>query len=237
MAVDTAAYRVEFRTRIWPWYSGTVHFAFSNILLGGITFALLSGLRGVRPAEWLAIPVAFLFANVIEYVAHRYPLHRPMPGGRRSYTAHAIQHHRFFTSEVEASMVCESNRDYFVILFGPLSQSILLGGVGLPAALLVAAATSRNVALLFSAVSVAYFLLYEWLHLIYHLPLTHPLARFPGVRRLRHHHLIHHDLKLMSRYNFNITFPIIDALVGTTYPEPVPPSALAASGRVAENHP
>ncbi len=35
--------------------------------------------------------------------------------------------------------------------------------------------------------------------------------------RLRHHHTVHHDPRLMNRYNFNITYPIFDWLFGTWY--------------------
>ena len=37
------------------------------------------------------------------------------------------------------------------------------------------------------------------------------------VRVLRRHHQAHHDLGLMQRWNFNITFPICDAVFGTLY--------------------
>jgi sterol desaturase/sphingolipid hydroxylase (fatty acid hydroxylase superfamily) len=217
MAVDTAAYRAEFRQKIWPTYSGRAHFTFTNLVLGALVVALLARLRHVQPLEWLAVPLSFLFANLIEYVAHRYPLHRPYPLGKYIYKAHGIQHHRFFTGDTDANMACDSNRDFFVILFGPVSQSILIGGVGLPAGLLVWGLTTLNVGLLFTATAVGYFLLYEWLHLIYHLPSTNLLTRLPGMRALRQHHLRHHELRLMTKFNFNITFPIFDAVLGTTW--------------------
>jgi len=63
----------------------------------------------------------------------------------------------------------------------------------------------------------AYFLSYEWLHFSYHLPEDHPLARTWLVSRLRRHHTHHHDLSLMGKWNFNITFPICDAVMGTSF--------------------
>jgi len=41
------------------------------------------------------------------------------------------------------------------------------------------------------------------------------VGRFALVRVLRHHHTVHHDLARMTSCNFNITFPIGDALLGT----------------------
>ena len=40
------------------------------------------------------------------------------------------------------------------------------------------------------------------------------------MNRLRQHHIAHHNRKLMTRYNFNITYPICDRLFGTLYREP-----------------
>ena len=37
------------------------------------------------------------------------------------------------------------------------------------------------------------------------------------VATLRRHHAAHHDPARMTRWNFNITFPIADAIVGTTF--------------------
>jgi len=219
MAVDTQAYRVELRPRFPRWYRGWAHFTFSNFLLGGLTAYLATRVHAVRPVEWLAIPVGFLIANAVEYLAHRNPLHRPMPGMRYIYKAHGIQHHRFFTGDAPENMTTSDPHDFAVVLFGPLSQAVLLGGVGLPAALAVWACFGLNPALLFGATASAYFLTYEWLHLIYHLPATHPFTKLPGMRGLRLHHLRHHELQLMTRWNFNITFPIFDAVFGTTYRE------------------
>jgi hypothetical protein len=217
MAVDTEAYRVEFRRKIWPNYSGRVHFAFTNVVLLGLIAGLLARLHGVRPWEWALVPSGFLFANLIEYIAHRYPLHRPYRFSKFIYKAHGIAHHRFFTAESEDAMTTQHHRDYFVVLFGPVSQAIMIFCIGVPASLIAGLLMGRNAGLLFMATSVAYFLTYEWLHLIYHLPSSNLLTKLPGMRALRRHHTAHHDLKLMTKWNFNITFPIFDAILGTTW--------------------
>ena len=72
-----------------------------------------------------------------------------------------------------------------------------------------------NVALLFVATAVAYFLTYEWLHLCHHARPEGRLGSIGFLRRLRAHHRAHHDPALMSRGNFNITFPVCDAIFGT----------------------
>lgn len=74
---------------------------------------------------------------------------------------------------------------------------------------------SANVAWLFIASGLAYFLNYEFLHAAYHLPEHHPIARLGLVRRLRWLHRTHHDPRLMAHCNFNITYPLGDWLFGT----------------------
>ncbi|MDH4014220.1 MAG: fatty acid hydroxylase family protein, partial [Chromatiales bacterium] len=43
------------------------------------------------------------------------------------------------------------------------------------------------------------------------------VSRLPGMQVLRQLHTRHHDPALMQRYNFNISYPICDALFGTLY--------------------
>ena len=77
----------------------------------------------------------------------------------------------------------------------------------------------NNLACVFTFVTMGYVVSYEWLHFSYHLPETHWLSRTRALSRLRRHHTLHHDLALMGKWNFNITFPICDAVLGTRYQE------------------
>ena len=78
---------------------------------------------------------------------------------------------------------------------------------------------STNAALLFIATVFSYYLNYEWLHFAYHLPETHFVAKLPFISTLRKLHHTHHDTQLMTKYNFNITYPIFDVIFGTYYKE------------------
>src|SRR5690606_25844986 len=106
-------------------------------------------------------------------------------------------------------------RDLRAVLFPPVLMTFFITAFALPAGLLLAWIATPNVAWLFVATSLGYFLNYELLHLAYHLPPTHPVARLPLVGRLKRLHQAHHDPRLMARCNFNITYPIGDALFGT----------------------
>jgi sterol desaturase/sphingolipid hydroxylase (fatty acid hydroxylase superfamily) len=81
---------------------------------------------------------------------------------------------------------------------------------------------SHNAAALWVACSMGYTVAYEWLHLAYHLPAANPIARNRVVTTLRRQHAVHHTPELMQRWNFNVTVPFGDWLLGTTYRGPLP---------------
>jgi len=76
---------------------------------------------------------------------------------------------------------------------------------------------SPNVALLWVACSMGYTVLYEWLHLAYHLPADSRIGRSRIIAVLRRHHAMHHTPELMQRWNFNVTVPLADWVLGTIY--------------------
>ncbi len=206
--MELAAFRAQTRAeQVGPRYSGVLHFAFVNAMaLAVITFAAT---RLDHP-RWslFTVPVTFLYANLVEWLAHRGPMHAPKRLLGLVYKRHTLLHHGFFTPE---QMALESSRDLKLVLFPPVLLIFFFGLFALPSGLLIAAVAGRNVAALFVMTSMAYYLLYEWLHLSYHLGDRAP--RF--IRALRRHHALHHDPRNMTRGNFNITFPICDRLFGT----------------------
>jgi hypothetical protein len=209
------AYREEYRRdHVPPHYRGALHLLFTFGIGSGALVLCISQLASVQPREWLAVPLTFLYVNLAEYWGHRGPMHHKRRGLGLVYERHTRQHHRFFT---HVAMPLDSVRDLRAVLFPPLLMIFFLTAFALPAALLLANFTSSNVGWLFGATSLAYFLNYEVLHLVYHLPTRYAVARWPLVGRLRRLHQDHHDPRLMAQYNFNITYPIGDRLFGTLY--------------------
>jgi sterol desaturase/sphingolipid hydroxylase (fatty acid hydroxylase superfamily) len=163
---------------------------------------------------WLAVPPFWLVANGFEWAIHRYPMHRPMVP-RVLYTNHSLVHHRAFDgteqeirSTHELSLVM---MPWYTLLFVFASASpvmlvaVLVGGPALAGVFLVSA--------------VSYFLFYELVHTLHHLP-TAVLRRSwwgrrPLLAAMRRHHHSHHQLERMARVNFNVTFAIADRLLGT----------------------
>jgi sterol desaturase/sphingolipid hydroxylase (fatty acid hydroxylase superfamily) len=102
-----------------------------------------------------------------------------------------------------------------MVLFPPVMLVFFLGAVATPLGAALFLLATPNVGLLYVATAMGYFLAYEWLHFCHHLSDTSPVARLPFLRALREHHRVHHDPSRMTACNFNITFPICDAIFGT----------------------
>jgi hypothetical protein len=166
--------------------------------------------------EWLTIPITFLYANITEYVAHRGPMHLRFRGLRMVFKDHTQEHHHYFTSEW---MELSGLRDLAAILFPPFNLALFVGLSGISVALLLGVWISANVGYLFLAVALGYYANYELFHLAYHMPGNSRIGRLPFMRKLRLHHTRHHDLQLMSRFCFNITYPICDLIFGTMAPK------------------
>ncbi len=216
-----ARYRAE---QIPARYRGGLH---ALLTFGGGTLALLAcvwQLDAVTAAEWLTVPLAVLYANLVEYVAHRYPMHRRFRGLGLVYRRHAGQHHSFFTHQ---AMPLEHWRDLRAVLFPPLLVVFFFGGFALPVWLLLAAAISANVAWLFVASGLAYYLHYELLHTAYHAPAGSWPTRNRLLARLRQLHQAHHNPALMAHRNFNITWPLGDWLFRTRACDPQPGPSLS----------
>lgn len=210
---DVSAWRDRYRAeQIPPGYSGPRHAAWLAIfIITGIAIGVWQ-LEAVQPLEWLAVPVTFLYANLAEYLGHRFVMHRRRPGLGLIHERHTLQHHRFF---MPGAMSFDSSRDWKAVLFPPLLVAFFFVTFALPVALLVGWLWSPNVAWLFLITALVYYASYEILHFAWHLPESAWWLRLPEMRRLRQLHLDHHDPSYMSQGNFNITWPICDWLFGT----------------------
>ncbi len=208
--------RSEFREhRIPPRYSGRLHLATTVSVSIVVAVASAVMLNDVSLLEWLTIPLTFLYANLSEYLGHRGPMHRKTRFLAAVFERHTIQHHAFFTDEAPCF---DSTRDYKAVLFPPVLLFFFIGCFAVPVGALLYYVVSPNVCFLFVMTAVLYFLNYEVLHFAYHTSPESWLGRLPLIRELRKHHIIHHNKKLMTRCNFNITYPICDRMFGTYYP-------------------
>ena len=190
------------------WYFGAANL----VALAAIGLAL-SNLQPMQNGEWCIIPFAFLVANLVEHRVHRGPMHHLRPPWNILFERHTRQHHVYFD---HAHMSVRGPREYYWVFF-PWWAIGLVIATSILFALPVAWILSVNAALVFFAVSIAYYLTYEWLHFSHHLPPESRIGRIGVLVKLRQLHTTHHDPSLMVRCNFNITFPVGDWLFGTLF--------------------
>jgi sterol desaturase/sphingolipid hydroxylase (fatty acid hydroxylase superfamily) len=178
--------------------------------------AALGGLLALRAhaSDWLLMPVFFVVANFIEWMVHRNPMHRPLTP-RIMYRNHAQLHHLAFTDH---NMPIRGARDLGLVMM-PWYTMIGLFVVASPVMLLAGFLRGPGLAGIFLLAAVAYFLMYEALHALYHLSdatLNRAgIGRLRAFRRRQAHHRRHHVLGRMAHVNFNVTFPWMDCLFGT----------------------
>ena len=205
------AARARYRDEIPGYYVWWLHAACDVVFALAVVLFAISRLENLTVIEACAVPVGFLWANVGEYFLHRYPMHRPMWPLRFAYDRHAVLHHSVFTHE---DMGMRSPRELRWVLFPAFTVPGLVIGM-LPVALAVGLLVTPNAGWLALVVTASYYLLYEFLHTAYHLPADTWLARRKAIAFLRKQHQTHPHPQLMTRCNFNVTFPLTDRLMGT----------------------
>jgi sterol desaturase/sphingolipid hydroxylase (fatty acid hydroxylase superfamily) len=210
----TAAFRAEYRADVLPpRYSGAAHVALVLAVAGGGIAAALAfaAAHGARWSDAWIVPLTVLVANAVEYLAHRGPMHHRTRVLPALHTRHSGRHHRFFVAD---AMPFESLRDFHAVLFPPVLL-LFFGAIACGLGALVALVAPAGVAALFVATALGYYLLYEVLHVLYHVPAHWRVGRLPGVRWLARLHQLHHEPQRMQRANFNLVFPLCDRLAGT----------------------
>jgi hypothetical protein len=208
---EREALRLKLIEGIPRWYNPWAHLAVPSLFGLGVMAVCVALLVELRWWHLLAVPVTYLVANIGEWRAHKHWLHRRSKIAPVLYDRHTPQHHMIYVTE---DMAMRDRREFRLVLIPAYGIFMIFVGVLIPAAGLWLVGLG-NVALLFVATEMAYVLSYEWLHLAYHLPKDTFLGRLWLVRVLRHHHAVHHDPRLMQRWNFNVTVPLWDWIKGT----------------------
>jgi len=213
--MSIADYREKHKDLYPAHFNGYFYFAFANVVaLAGMAGGLWM-LRAPTVWEWLTVPGAFVFANFAEWLAHRGPMHNRRALMDILFERHTLVHHSYFP---HTDMSVPNHHHWGYVLF-PSWAIFLVFAAAAPVGLVAGVVLGANCGWLFFVTAIGYYLLYEWLHLIHHLPETHAITRSRVGRWLRGHHTHHHNHRLMQRYNFNVSFPIADFVMGTYYRE------------------
>jgi hypothetical protein len=193
-------------------YSPWLHLAVTSCFgLGALALAA-SLLSGVRWWELTAAGAYLVFANASEWRIHRDILHKRTRGATVLYDRHTPEHHMIFITD---DMAIRGTAEFGLVLIPAYGIVLIFAGL-LPLFGVIWLVGQHNLAALFCMVSMGYVVSYEWLHLSFHLPPDSWLGSLGVVRLLRRHHAVHHDPRLMQRWNFNVVVPLWD-LVRRTY--------------------
>lgn len=195
-------------------YSAGRHIAQTLLLSTVIVSGALYLAREAAPLDWLLLPAFWVAGNFIEWAFHKGPMHRPTKA-RILYVNHTLVHHRAFLHD---TMPVRNFREFGLILM-PWYTMMLLLVLASPIAALAWAWRGPGAVGIFYLFAMGYFLSYEVLHGLYHVP--EAFAQKLGLHKnrvfqfLKAHHAHHHRLDRMSHSNFNVTIPLWDKLMGT----------------------
>jgi sterol desaturase/sphingolipid hydroxylase (fatty acid hydroxylase superfamily) len=227
------AFRAEQLTKVPSWYVPLMHLG-GTTSIGIIALLGIYWLENTQLWEYLAIPFLFIFANLFEWWAHKFLLHKEQKAPtwlpkiiqrtinklfHALFHNHTPSHHRMF---VYGDMAINKEKNgwnglYFVLI--PLEGIIGVVLTALPLAFGLGFLISTNVGLLTGITQSIYVVSYELLHLCYHLPVNHPIGKLKIIKKLKRHHELHHAPELMQTHNFNVTIPAADELKKTNLSE------------------
>lgn len=214
--VTREAFRREQLALIPEGYSPLAHLVVPSVIGLSLVAGSLLLLRDTTALDVWFVPLVFMMSNAIEWRAHKHLLHRRTWPLEILYDRHTPIHHRIYMTD---DMAMRSRREFFFVLI-PAYGIVAVALAVLPIAAVLFALHQRNLACLFVATTMGYVVSYEWLHLAYHMPETSFVGRLWIVRALRRHHAVHHDPRLMQKWNFNVTVPLWDWVRSTVYRGP-----------------
>jgi hypothetical protein len=209
-----ARFRERYVAATPTWYRGEYHLLATMIApLGTLAFCI-PRMHALTVWEWLLIVPIFLFGNWCEWAGHRFLMHRPAGPLAMIYKRHCGTHHQFFTDH---DLTYKGHKHWRALVFPPFAPVMFLLAA-LPFALIAGAVWSANAGYMIMVAMAAYYMMYEGLHTLSHLSdERHPyLKHIPLINTVRRMHITHHALGFMQTRNFNLTFPICDALFGTS---------------------
>jgi hypothetical protein len=214
MAERQRKYRQNYRERVAGWYNGWLHVVLIYTIGFTALYVYTANIGNVLWWQYLSIPLVFLVANFFEWAVHRYVMHRPsnVPLLRAVYSRHTLMHHQFFTEE---EMRFADHHDWRVTFFPPYAL-VVFTLMSIPPAIAAGYVISTNVGWLLIGTTTSMYLIYEFMHFCCHVEENWFVRNMPFVNTIRRHHTAHHNQSIMMERNMNLTFPVMDYLLGTS---------------------
>jgi len=196
------------------WYHPYAHLAATTGIGLAVLVVSATQMASVHFADLLVVPLVVVLANYYEWRVHRYVLHRRFWPFEVIYDRHTPMHHMIY---VEDDMALRDKREFRLVLI-PAAGVLGIVLAAAPVAIAIAKLWSSAAGWLFLLTASLFMVSYEVLHLCYHAPRESFIGRRALIAKLRTHHARHHDPRLMQRYNFNVTVPLFDWIMGTMAP-------------------
>lgn len=209
------------------WYSPWGHLAATTgiglavLAVSSVQLTRLGAEHGTRATDWLMVPIVVLLANFFEWRVHKKVLHRRnkyIPPMQTIYDKHTPMHHMVY---VEEDMALRSTKEFRLVLI-PAAGVLGIVLTASPIAFAVGRLWSAPAGWLFLLTASLYMVTYEVLHLCYHAPADSFIGRLAFIKVMRAHHAKHHDPRFMQNWNFNVTLPLFDWVMGTIAPKTKP---------------
>ncbi len=196
----------------WGHLAATTGIGLAVLLASSVQLARLGT---AHLTDWLVVPGVFLLANFFEWRVHKHVLHRRRWPFQVIYDKHTPMHHMVY---VEEDMALRSTKEFRLVLI-PAMGVLGIVVAALPIAIAISKLWSSSAGWLFLLTASLYMVSYEVLHLCYHAPKDSFIGRLAFIRVMRTHHAKHHDPRLMQKWNFNVTVPLFDWILGTIAPK------------------
>lgn len=206
-------FRAAYQAQIHPLYHGFVHIGVMyGVGIAGIWWAV-SRLHNAT-WEWLLVIPVFLAGNMVEWLMHRYVMHRLVDvfALRAIYDRHTRQHHQYFT---DSEHTINSVREFRIVFF-PWRVLAVFAAAGLLFGWIATQLVNANAGYILFITMVAQYLTYETFHFCCHVPENWFVRNAPFINTIRRHHTAHHNQGIMMKYNMNLTFPIADWFMGSS---------------------
>lgn len=152
----------------------------------------------------------FLYATMLEYVVHRWVMHRPWRVLSSPFRTHTLFHHRVFREDDTYHVQRNEDRDHIRLL--KWWQAGLWLGAHVPVVWGLQWATGWPVFYSGMLGLAVYCVLYEYFHWCMHSPADRWIERMRLFRVLDAHHRLHHQL---WSANFSLLLPVVDRVFGT----------------------
>ena len=158
---------------------------------------------------WVAISV--VYASFLEWILHKYVMHRNLKWYSYPFKAHALTHHQTFGSGDSYHLIYDEDRHTIPMAWW--NGFVLTGIASIPVAIFGYFINNPSLWIITSITVYLYYLTYEYMHWCMHLPKKRFFEKMKWYENLKERHRLHH--KHMNSRNFNVVVPIADLVFGT----------------------